>query len=62
MWAPSVFELSDGLRRGENVLEITVRNTLGNIIPQTYGGEEPDQLPLCGLKSAPILLKVEGSE
>jgi len=55
-WPPYVFELAGYVRRGANDLEIRVRNTLGNIITETYGGSAPDQPPLSGLLAPPRLL------
>ena len=55
-WPPYVFDLAGHLREGDNVLEIRVRNTLGNIITETYGGNAPDQPPISGLLAPPRLL------
>ncbi|MBT3375256.1 MAG: hypothetical protein HN742_32740 [Lentisphaerae bacterium] len=58
VWAPYVFDLADVLTCGANVLELNVRNTLGNIITETYGGVAPDRPPVSGLLEAPRLLAV----
>ena len=56
VWPPYVFDLTPGLRQGDNELELLVYNTLGNIILHTYGGTKADQTPRSGLSAPPILL------
>lgn len=56
VWPPYLFDLTPALRQGENCLEIRVANTLGNLIPQTYGGAVPTEYPVSGLLAAPELL------
>ena len=41
-----------------NEVEIRVRNTLGNIITETYGGARPTEPPISGLLAPPWLLSV----
>jgi len=55
-WPPYVFDLTPALRPGDNALEIRVANTLGNIILETYAGQQPSAYPTSGLKQPPGLL------
>jgi len=55
-WYPYIFNLTPQLRPGENQLEISIHNTLGNIITATYGGRRPANSPTSGLTAAPRLL------
>ena len=58
VWPPYVFDLTDGLKQGSNDIEIRVSNTLGNIITETYAGQQPDRPPISGLLAPPELLSV----
>jgi len=57
-WYPYAFDLTPQAREGENLLEVRVRNTLGNLIRQTYGGSGPLRWPRSGLLAPPRLLAV----
>jgi len=57
-WPPYVFDLNSAMRQGENILEIRVHNTLGNIITEVYGGKAPAEFPVSGLLTPPRLLTV----
>ena len=61
VWPPYVFELTAGLCRGGNELEIHLCNTLGNIITETYGGAAPSERPCSGLLEPPRLLTIGAS-
>jgi len=55
-WPPYVFDLTPALKPGDNALEIRVANTLGNIILETYAGQQPSVYPTSGLKQPPRVL------
>jgi hypothetical protein len=55
-WPPYLLDLTSALRPGENTLEVRVANTLGNIILETYAGQQPSAYPTSGLKHPPRLL------
>ena len=55
-WPPYVFDLTPCLRTGDNELAVEVRNTLGNIILETYAGQAPPVRPTSGLVRPPRLL------
>jgi hypothetical protein len=56
VWPPYVFDLTPALRPGDDELSIRVANTLGNIILETYAGQQPSAYPASGLKQPPRLL------
>lgn len=56
VWHPYVFDLTSAALPGANELAIRVRNTLGHIIPATYGGQRPSAPPTSGLQAAPEVL------
>ena len=58
-WPPYVFDLTEPLDPGDNVLEIRVSNTLGNIITETYAGRAPRERPQSGLLAPPKLLTID---
>ncbi len=57
-WPPYVFDLTPRAARGTNCLEIRIRNTLGNMITETYAGMVPTERPSSGLLQPPRLLQV----
>jgi hypothetical protein len=57
-WPPYVFDLTPALQQGDNELAIRVANTLGNLILETYAGQQPSAYPTSGLTQPPRLLLV----
>ena len=55
-WAPYLFEITPGLRRGENLLEIDVVNTFGNVLRRHYFGYDTTNTP-AGLLGGCLLLR-----
>jgi hypothetical protein len=57
-WPPYVFDLTSESVSGTNRLEVRMRNTLGNIITETYMGVAPNKPPVSGFLEPPRLLRI----